>query len=513
MSNPHLTARTLVLAKIQPTANDPLPTPEADAFLVSNADVSVQATILERNNWRSSLSPTASAVGRKLVNVTFTHEIKGSGKVGTVSRLGRLLRACAMAETTIADSAAAIIQAPRPDASNTGPAITITKDTKPTSRFGRYALAVVTGGASTAAKVQVIGSAHPEGDKTVPYSLEYGAYTNSAAGTITLNKSSLAGPTFTVDGDWVEGETVDVTVGGIRFHYVVGATPDEDSVASGLAALIKTDARFASTAAADAVVTIGFDAAAAPIELTSGTTVVTLGASAAQIKVAWSGNLVAGDVYYISLKRPGTHYTPVSDNYEMLAIYVYYDGVLHKITNCMGTWSASGEAGQLGNFSFTFTGQYLDPVDVPLPRGAVYESSKPQQVELAQLDVGESIGMCAQSFSIDLANTVSVRDCVSGTDGYNGVSITARAPVGGINPEAKLEREHPFWRYFKEATQLDFHIRVGTVPGNIVVFQSESAQYTNMPYGDRNGNRIYDIPLKFSAVSGDGDDEISVIFC
>lgn len=511
---PILTARTLILAKIESTYNtDANPVPANDAFLVSEADVSVDPNVLERNNFRPSLSPTAVSIGRKLVNVTFTHELKGSGTFGSSSKIGTLLRGCGFSETSYPKTAAAAISTPVAGSANTGATVAWSKDVMPTSRYGTYNVTVVTAGASATAAVMVHGNPHHEGDTSICKSLDFSVVSNgSTAGTIAVDTTDLTAPFFTFGGTWVEGDAVTLSVGGVEFSFTAPATPTATTVGDAAVTAITADTRFTGTANSLGTVTIDFAGNAAEIVLTSGTTAVTLGNSIGEITPTWTGNLDAGDTWSVVLNRPGLHYDPVSTGFESLTIYVYFDGLLHKVTGCMGSVSFSGEAGNFGTASFTFTGQYVAPEDASLPSGAVYESSIPSQIELAALVFDDLREVCAQSFSADMNNEVTARDCMNGSDGFNGVQITGRNPQGGVNPEATQEANHPFWNRFANATQAKFHVNVGTVEGNIIHFVSESVQYSGISYTDRNGTRVYDVSLRFSAATADGDDELKLIF-
>jgi len=72
--------KALLLAKIEATFDqDPNPDNVNDAFLVINPDFAPDITILERDNVRTSLSNDARAVGRKIGQITFQHEVRNNG--------------------------------------------------------------------------------------------------------------------------------------------------------------------------------------------------------------------------------------------------------------------------------------------------------------------------------------------------------------------------------------------------------------------------------------------------
>lgn len=515
---PLLSNRILVLAKVETTYNvDAAPTPASNALLVNDADLTVDPNVLERDFARSSLSPLPISLGRKLVNVTFSHELKSSGSVGTPGAIGPLLRGCGFAQTTVANTANATVGTPVAPTGQT-PAVTWAKTTAST-KTGRYRVTVVLGGASATAKLRVSGTP-ASGDETVlPNETFSGEVKNSSGGTGTMtltqgltSANDYTSITYQVGGSVTAGDILIATVGGKRFFYVVtGDEADADEVATNLAAVIDADARTAASASTDTV-TVTFASGAAAVTTTSGTTAITLGASGAQITPTWTGSLTALQYYDVLVLEPGVHYTPISDDFESLTVYMYFDGLLHRVTGCMGSVTFNGEAGNFGLANFTFTGQYLEVLDAAIPTGAIYEQTVPSQIELAELNLAGVDDFCAQSFSIDMQNNVVPRDCMNASDGFNGVRITARSPQGTINPEATKESHFPFWEYMSDSTQFSFHVKVGTVAGNRVRIISDSVQISGITYGDRNELRTYEIGLRFSQFSGDGDDELRIVF-
>ena len=105
-----LKKRSLVLAKVEATEGvDPIPTPGANAILVSNPLVKVIPDLLKREFDSPSLSPQAHVIGLKEVEVTFGTELKGSGTAnaggaGDIPEIDPLLQACGFAVTLNAES-------------------------------------------------------------------------------------------------------------------------------------------------------------------------------------------------------------------------------------------------------------------------------------------------------------------------------------------------------------------------------------------------------------------------
>ena len=511
MADPLLTRKKVLLAKIEAVENqDAQPTPQANAIAVSSLEVSLDANVLDSNTFRPSLSTGKISIGRKLANANIELELKGSGSTSTPPRMGALLRMCGMSETVVPATTSATIQDPVAGPGNSGAPITFAKTTAPTDIFDKYRLTVITGGISGTATAIVTSEGFPVGDNSVVPSLEHSAYAGSQSGTVVVDDSDPVSPTFTVGGTWAVDDFIEVFAFGIRAYYQVPSGGTSNSaIATALASVIANDARLSANAATS-VVTVTL-ASAGPATLTSGSA-VNLGSSGASVTPSWTGSLVAGDYYDIQLVRPGVHYDPVSSGFESGTLYVYYDGLLHKMTGCAGTVSFSGDAGDFTKATFTITGQYHDPVDAPLPLNTVvYDNTDPQQLELANYKLG-NLSVCAQNFSLDVANTVSPRLCMNQKDGYSGVRITDRAPVGSVNPEATVPSTYSLWRRFASGSIVRFGVTVGTQTGNSVAISADGAQITANAYGDRDGSVINDVTLRLNAVSSAGDDEFKLVF-
>ena len=224
-----------------------------------------------------------------------------------------------------------------------------------------------------------------------------------------------------------------------------------------------------------------------------------------------------GDRFEIDVLPAAHEYAEVSDEsaQEACSIYLYYDGICHKMKGCRGTWALESSGMEYSRFSFTFTGDYMDPEDITAIPTPNYENVQPQPLELAQLAlqrefVGSAIGLCAQQFTMDLANNVVIRECINQTEAYAGAVIVGRNPVGSFNPEAVPEATFPFWATLKNGTVMGFRAIVGSNTGNVVSFRAPSAQIGNIGYGNRTELRTYETELQFAGVNG--DDEIVVAF-
>lgn len=408
--------KALLLAKIETTfRQDASPDETNDALLVEDPKVNLDINQLERKNVRVDLSPLPTVAGRKVAKLSFMHEVRNNGNLlGTLSpKVGRLLRACGMAETQVTGLAS--IVTPVADADNIG-TVTWTKSVAYAGHLPRAVVVeVTTAGGTGVAKVSVTAPANGE-----------------------------------------------------------------------LTAYSQTDIFVTDTVAID------------------------LPGSAKIIPDLDGGSLSVGDKWTVALVPPGYEYTPISAAFESVTLYAYFDGLLHKMTGCRGTWSVEGTGGDYAKFSFEFTGDYVPVADAVMPTSPTYETTKPVAVELANLMVGGSADFACSKFSVDMANDVQIRDNINASNAYAGAIIVGRAPKVSFDPEAVLEASHPFWGNLSSGAELTFGVKVGAAKGNTVQFDAPNVQYTGLGYGNRNSQRTYDVSANVARQNG--NDEVKVSF-
>lgn len=219
--------------------------------------------------------------------------------------------------------------------------------------------------------------------------------------------------------------------------------------------------------------------------------------------------LAIGDRFVIQVGPPGSLYTPVSTAMESLTAYLYFDGVLHKTRGARGNFDLECVAGDVGKFKFTFQGDWVDPVDASIPTDAVLTELEPAVVEFANVRLDNVEALCPVNFAVSSGNTLALKQCANSAQGYAGGQINGRTATVKFDSDFVTEATYPFWGRFKTAQEVDFSFNVGTERGNMLHVLSH-CQFAQNAYGNRDGQRIYDINAE--AVSRFGDDELSLYF-
>ena len=205
-------------------------------------------------------------------------------------------------------------------------------------------------------------------------------------------------------------------------------------------------------------------------------------------------------------------YSPISTNFPSATIYVYYDGLVHKIVGCRGrSMAMSMEAGGFGKISWAIRGLYQAPTDVSMPTPQFKSNQKPPIVKSMSFQVGTD-SLTIQAVNLTWENAMADRRHVNASDIIDVINITGRTVTGSINPEMTLVATHDFFGIWQNATTKALSGTLGSTNGNIVTLSAPSAQYQGLRYGDRDGIRILDIDLRLSASSSSGDDELNLKF-
>jgi hypothetical protein len=209
-----------------------------------------------------------------------------------------------------------------------------------------------------------------------------------------------------------------------------------------------------------------------------------------------------------------------NEDSQSITIHIYFDGILHKMTGCRGSFQITANAGEFGTVDWDFTGDYVtvgSSQNTPVPTGAVFETTTPPQIENASVSLpkgvnaggGNSFGapatIVANTFSWDCGNTIVPRTDITASDGYSGAKVSERAPTFEIDPETEDTANQDFWSYYEAGTTHDVMTGVGTTTGNMVYMFAPRAQCTGISYANRDATRV----SSFSAnlVRNEGEDE------
>lgn len=216
------------------------------------------------------------------------------------------------------------------------------------------------------------------------------------------------------------------------------------------------------------------------------------------------GLVASGGVYYPLTRPPGT------DGVETITIGSYQDGLFKVLRGCMGTAVFTFRAGVPVSVQFTFTGIWDPPTDVSIITPN-YPNVLPPRFANSGLLIGGSGGWepKLEQMTIDLGNTVVLREDPGDVSGYCCAVITDRMIVGQMNPEASLVGDRDDYGDWISSADQALALSVGE-SGNRVAFAAPALQFQNIQDGDRNSVQINDIDFQLNRGTDNGDDELTI---
>ena len=107
-------------------------------------------------------------------------------------------------------------------------------------------------------------------------------------------------------------------------------------------------------------------------------------------------------------------------------------------------------------------------------------------------------------------NEVVQRLNVNASWGLEGYIVADRAVAGSLNPEEVTEATNSFWADWQAGTSKALSVTVGRTTGNKYSIACPVAMYDSIGMADREGVRVYEMPVSYHISSG--NDEITISF-
>ena len=165
---------------------------------------------------------------------------------------------------------------------------------------------------------------------------------------------------------------------------------------------------------------------------------------------------------------------------------------------------------------FEFEGVLGDEVDAAMPAPTYPTDNKLKAA--GGPATFDGVNICMESMSLELANSLYVRECSGPAKGYEYTVITDRKPKVTGTPESKLVAAQDRMQLFRNGTEKVLRYTV-PAPGynsgtgaKAVDFLATLAQISELKEGDRSGVSIDDINWMLNQSLSTGDDDFSITF-
>lgn len=192
-------------------------------------------------------------------------------------------------------------------------------------------------------------------------------------------------------------------------------------------------------------------------------------------------------------------YSPVSAvvNQKTCTIYLYEDGMLKRLSGCMGNPTFEFEEGKIVAANFAMQGIYAKQADAVMP------DFTPDTTTAALMGSGTwTIGAKAINIgklTLDMRNELAEHD-----DHY---VITQSKPMISFDPAAQKTGEHDFEGLWLAGTTSALSLSIGSGAGNEITLTAPKLQYSDPPTtGDREGILTYEI--NGNCIIDSGNDEV-----
>ena len=198
---------------------------------------------------------------------------------------------------------------------------------------------------------------------------------------------------------------------------------------------------------------------------------------------------------------------------DTLTIAILNDGRQDLMYGARGTVSFEFTANQIVYATFNFTGIFSDTTDQSMYTGT-FESTVPVTWKNASVTIGDLTGstLVVSAMTLDMNNTVTIRDNANATNGLSYAVITDRDPGGTADPDKVLVATTDWIDKLHTPTLFTVETTVGSATGNTVKFSASSkAQIIARGDGDRDGVAVDNITFKLRDTSSTGDGEISIV--
>ena len=232
----------------------------------------------------------------------------------------------------------------------------------------------------------------------------------------------------------------------------------------------------------------------------SGATVTTSGTSA----------VTGGQgVYY----RPSSDFndTGATDYLSSATVWIYNDGLVHKLNGCRGNFTLKAEVGQPMMMDVEITGGLNATDDLGMLTGISYPTiSPPTFMGTNILSVHGSTTLVVNSLEITAGNDLQYRADPNTSSGVISTKIVSRSSGGSMDPEGQLISGNIDWfnnLYNNTEGRLD--LTIGSSATNKFLISGAKTQFSNISGGERSGLTTNQVELSFNET--DGNDELVIL--
>lgn len=199
--------------------------------------------------------------------------------------------------------------------------------------------------------------------------------------------------------------------------------------------------------------------------------------------------------------------TPRDTGHELATVYIYTDGLLIKMVNCINNWSMNFQAGQMASLQNQLEGTYANPTDVAVSTlTANYQSHVAPICESCALTIDAVSTLTIPTFSVQSNTGQGQRLDLNSAGGVKGYRYTGRNFGGSITMEQELAATFPYFTRASAGTEMALSMNLGSTPQRIQ-FSAPKVQFGNVSNTDLQGLRGVQVPVFFNENGSTGAKE------
>lgn len=213
--------------------------------------------------------------------------------------------------------------------------------------------------------------------------------------------------------------------------------------------------------------------------------------------------------------------TSTDSSIPTLTMAVYNDNTRWLLYGARGNVSLEGAANQIVYANFSFTGIYSEYDAVASLTGISYQDTIPPVFRAATttLNFGTAwSNPCYSRWTLDMANTVVLRESAAATSGLTYARIVGRDPGGTFDfdvPSPTMDTapnvEPNLMTHWTTPTTGSLAMTIGSTAGNRLAIAAPALQVVSIADVDRDGVSVHDLSYKLR-LSATDDDELTLTF-
>jgi hypothetical protein len=215
----------------------------------------------------------------------------------------------------------------------------------------------------------------------------------------------------------------------------------------------------------------------------------------------------------------GVYYRPTSefndsgetDYLSSATVWIYNDGLLHKLNGCRGNFTLKAEVGQPMMMDIELTGGLNITTDATMLTGITYPTiTPPTFMGTNILSVHGSNAVFVNSLEMTSGNDLQYRSDPNTSAGLISSKIVGRAAGGSMDPEGNTIAGGIDWfNSLYDNTEGVLDLTIGSAPKNKFLISANKAQFSSVGGGERSGLTTNQVELSFNETNG--NDELVIL--